>query len=118
MSRSFLANNNLIAVSAGLKETALNTAQTLDTSLLVAIANMIANEPRTEDNASEANGKEEADIIYNLGWLSSGTFDFEKCQAQHLALHTARARQAVGTDQGHTQPSGPRASGDHRRFSP
>jgi hypothetical protein len=84
--RSFLANQNLFAVSAGLKETALNTAQTLDTSMLIATANMIGIEPRTEDNSNEANGKEEPDVIYNLGNLSSGPLDFERAQAQHFAF--------------------------------
>jgi hypothetical protein len=89
--RNFIANNNLFAVSAGLKETLLNTAQTLDTSMLIALANVISNEPRTENNSNEATGKEEPDTIYNLGWQSGGPCDFEKAQAQHFAFLYAYA---------------------------
>lgn len=84
--RNYLADYDLLAVSANLKETALNTEQTLDTSLLVAKSNILQLEPRREDNKDELTGKEEPDTIYDLGALSNGSLDFEKAQAQHFAL--------------------------------
>ncbi len=87
--RNYLANYDLIAVSAKNKETALNTEQTLDTSLLVDTSNFIHLETRRETNASELTGKEEADAVYDLGALGSGTFDFPKAQAQHFAFGLA-----------------------------
>ena len=59
MSRNYLADYNLLAVSALLKETAINTEQTLDTSLLVAKSDIIQLDPRREDNSNELTGKEE-----------------------------------------------------------
>ena len=84
--RNYLADYDLIAVSANLKEAALNTEQELDTSLLVAKTDLPALEPRTEDNKDELTGKEEPDTVYNLGSLSNMTMNFEKAQAQHFAL--------------------------------
>jgi hypothetical protein len=95
--RSFLANNNLIAVSAGARESALNTAQTLNTAMLFSLSSMFNREPRTEDNAEEANGKEEADTIYSLGFTSSGTLETDKAQVQHLAFLYAYALGTVVT---------------------
>ncbi len=84
--RNYLADFNLFAVSAGAKETALNTEQTLDTSLLVAKSNVISLAPRREDNRDELTGKEEPDTVYDLGALSEVTLDFEKAQAQHFGF--------------------------------
>ena len=89
--RSYLSNYNLIAVSAGLKETGLNVEQTLDTVLLMEAASFPQLKRRTEDNASEANGKEEADTVYDLGATSEASFSFEKMQAQHAAFLLAYA---------------------------
>lgn len=89
--RNYLADYDLIAVSANLKEAALNTEQELDTSLLVAKTDLPALEPRTEDNKDELTGKEEPDTVYNLGALSSMTMNFEKAQAQHFAFGLAYA---------------------------
>ena len=86
MSRNYLADNNLFAVSANNKETALNTEQTLDTALYIAKGDLIQLEPRREDNRDEQTGKEEPDYIYNLGALAAGTVNFEKMQAQHAAF--------------------------------
>ncbi len=91
MTRNYLADYNLLAVSANNKETALNTEQTLDTSLLVAKSNIIQLDPRREDNRDELTGKEEPDTVYDLGALSSGTLDFEKAQAQHFGFGYAFA---------------------------
>lgn len=89
--RNYLADYDLIAVSALLKETALNTEQTLDTSLLVAKSAVFQLETRREDNKDELTGKEEADTVYDLGALASGSLDFEKAQAQHFGFGYAFA---------------------------
>jgi len=89
--RNYLADYNLLAVSANAKETALNTEQTLDTSMLVAKGNLILLKPRREDNRNELTGKEEADTVYDLGALAEATIDFEKAQAQHFAFGYAFA---------------------------
>ena len=84
--RSFRATHNLIAVSANNRETAINTEQTLDTSLLVSMTDVINLESRRESNANELTGKEEPDTIYDLGGLASGAFNFEKAQPQHFGF--------------------------------
>lgn len=84
--RSIRANHNMIAVSAGLRETAINTAQTLDLSLLAAIENIISLTPRRDSNKDEATGKEEADTIYDLGKTSALPLSFDKAQPQHFAF--------------------------------
>lgn len=89
--RNYLADYNLLAVSAVTKETALNTEQTLDTSMLVAKGNVILLKPRREDNRNELTGKEEADTVYDLGALAEGSLDFEKAQAQHFGFGYAYA---------------------------
>lgn len=89
MTRNYLADYDLLAVSATTKETAINTEQTLDTSLLIAKSNIIRLEPRREDNADELTGKEEPDTVYDLGGLAKGTLDFEKAQAQHFGFGLA-----------------------------
>lgn len=95
--RSFLATKNLIAVSAYAKETALNTEQTLDLSLLAGMGDIINLDNRREDNADEANGNEEPDTIYDLGASSSGPLNFEKAQPQHFAFLMAYALGAIST---------------------
>lgn len=84
--RNYLADYDLIAVSANAKETALNTEQTLDTSMLVSKGTVILLEPRREDNVEELTGKEEPDTIYDLGAMASASLEFEKAQAQHFAF--------------------------------
>lgn len=86
MAKSYLADLNLLAVSANAKETALNTEQTLDTSMLISKSNILSLDRRSESNKDELTGLEEADTIYDLGNLSSGTLDFEKAQAQHFGF--------------------------------
>lgn len=89
--KNYLANYNLLAVSANSRETALNTFKDLDTSMLVSMSNILSLVPRREDNADEANGKEEPDTIYDLGNFSDLPLDFEKAQAQHFAFAYAYA---------------------------
>ena len=89
--RNYLADYNLVAVSANAKETALNTEQTLDTSLLVAKNDIIILDPRRENNQNELTGKEEADTVYDLGALANATLNFDKAQAQHFGFGYAFA---------------------------
>jgi hypothetical protein len=89
--RSFRSEHDLVAVSANLKETALNTEQTLDTSLLVDRNTILQLSPRREDNREELTGKEEPDASYDLGALSEATFEFGKAQAQHFGFGYAFA---------------------------
>lgn len=84
--KSPLSNFNQIAVSAYAKETAINTAQTLDLSLLAQSTDIIQNDRRRETNADEMTGKEEADTIYDMGKTSSLTLNFPKAQPQHFAI--------------------------------
>jgi len=95
--RSPRATHNLIAVSANLKETALNTPQTLDSSLLVGLSDVINLDPRRETDASELNGHEEASSIYDNGATSSTTFNFPKAQTQHFGFVCAYALGTVST---------------------
>lgn len=87
--RSFRATHNQVAVSANAKETAINTEQTLDTSLLVGASDILGIETRNENNSEELTGKEEADTVYSLGQTASSTLNFEKAQPQHIAFLAA-----------------------------
>jgi len=91
------AKHNIMAVSANNAETALNTEQTLDTSLLCNVGDIINLEPRREDNVDEMTGKEEADTIYDNGATASGTLTFEKAQPQHFAFLYAFGLGSVST---------------------
>jgi len=95
--RSWRATHNLLAVSANNQETAINTEQTLDTSMLVDMSDVINLEPRREDNAEELTGKEEADTIYDLGNLAACPLTFNKAQPQHLAFLFAYALGTIST---------------------
>lgn len=86
MSRNYLANHNLLAVSLLLAETALNTEQTLSHTLLVEAGDIIGLTPRRESNADEANGKEEPDDVYHLGCLSEASPNFNKAKPQDFML--------------------------------
>ena len=86
MTRNYLADYNLFAISANLKETALNTEQTLDTLLRISKANIIEADLRSESNADELTGREEPDRLYNLGYLLGKTIEFPKAQPQHFAI--------------------------------
>lgn len=95
--RSPRATHNLVAVSANLAETALNTEQTLDTTMLVEMGDIANLEPRRENNADEANGKEEADTIYDLGSTASMSWNNTKAQPQHFAFIMGFGLGAVST---------------------
>ena len=105
--KNFLANYNLLAVSANAAETAINTEQTLDTSLLVDKSTIISLTPKRESNKDELTGLEEADTIYDLGNLANSTLPFSKAQAQHFGFGYAfalgsRSVAAYGTGYKHT----------------
>ncbi|MCX5824433.1 MAG: hypothetical protein NTY86_13240 [Deltaproteobacteria bacterium] len=91
MTRSYMATHNLIAVSANLRETAINTEKALDTTMLAALGDVINLEHRRESNENEAIGKEEPDTLYDLGSLANWSANFEKAQPQHFAFLLAYA---------------------------
>jgi len=95
--RNIMATHNLIAVSANNKETAINTEQTLDTTLLFSRGDVINLEPRRESNEDEATGYEEPDTIYDLGKKAVATLNAEKAQPQHFAFFLAYALGAIST---------------------
>jgi hypothetical protein len=84
--RSIRANHNQIAVSAYAAETAINTAQTLDLSLLAQMSDIVQRDTRREHNGDEMTGREEPDTIYDLGKTVSLALNFEKAQPQHFAF--------------------------------
>lgn len=95
--RSVQATHNLLAVSALLRETAINTEQTLSHTMLVAIKDQIQLTPRRESNANEATGKEEPDSLYDLGSVAAAALNFEKGQPQHFAFGYGFALGSVST---------------------
>jgi len=95
--RSWRAQHNLLAVSANNAETAINTEQTLDTSMLVGMSDIINLEPKRETNADELTGYEEPDAIRDLGALSGVAMNFEKAQPQHFAFLLAYALGSIVT---------------------
>lgn len=105
--RSVRANHNLVAVSAGYRETAINTEQAFDLSLAVALDDVLTLAMRRQNNSDEATGMEEPDYIYDLGATSQGSFKFTKAQPQHLAFVLAyglgaSAQAAAGIGYQHT----------------
>ncbi|MBU2551933.1 MAG: hypothetical protein KKB20_26220 [Proteobacteria bacterium] len=97
MSRNFFSTYNVLAVSAAHSEDRINEPLAPDTALLAGAADVINLESRRETNAEEATGKEEPDVIYDLGGLAAATFNFDKCQAQHAAFLLAFALGSVST---------------------
>jgi hypothetical protein len=81
-----MASNNVIAVSAKLRETAINTEQTLDTTMLWNMASLIDIDPRRQNNDNEAHGKEEVDTIYDRGKLSMWPAAHDMAQPQNIAF--------------------------------
>ncbi|PIY37711.1 MAG: hypothetical protein COZ05_22060, partial [Armatimonadetes bacterium CG_4_10_14_3_um_filter_59_10] len=78
-------------------ETAINTEQALDTSMLVSMTDVINLERKRESNANELTGLEEADAVYDLGALAALTMNFEKAQPQHFAFGLAYALGVIAT---------------------
>lgn len=84
--RNIRATQNLMAVSAAARETAINTEQTMALSLLVDQGDILDLERRRENNQNEMTGKEEPDTVYDLGNKSTGKLTFNKAQPQHFAF--------------------------------
>jgi len=84
--RNFLATHNLLAVSAKLRETALNVEQELDTTLLVDLGTVLNYRAQKTPNREELTGKEEADLLHDLGGSVNGTLTFSRAQPQHFAF--------------------------------
>ena len=95
--RNSRANLNLVAVSASMRETAINTPQLLDHSLLVDVGDYLNLDMRRESNADKANGKEEPDLIYDNGATASGSFNFNKLQPHQAGLILAYGLGSVST---------------------
>ena len=83
--RSIGATHNLFAISSQNKETAINTEQSTDLTLLSDIGDTVNLIPRRESNEDEANGMEEANVIYDNGATSETTRNHNKAQPQHFA---------------------------------
>jgi hypothetical protein len=83
------ASKNLTAVSVAAGETAINTFATLDQSILVGDGDYINLDVRRENNSDEANGREEADLIYDNGATASATFNFAKLTPNQAAFALA-----------------------------
>ena len=91
------SNLNQFAVSAGVAETSINVEQTLDQSLLIGADDYLQIVPRRENNADEANGKEEADLIYDNGQTVSMSAAFGKLQPNQAAFILAYGLGTVAT---------------------
>lgn len=91
------ANLNLLAVSANARESAINTFQTLDTTLMVDVGDYLNLDVRRETNVDEANGREEADTIYDNGATASGQLTFNKAQPHQVAFIMAYGLGSVAT---------------------
>jgi len=85
-SRNFLATHNLLAVSAQLQETAINSEQELDTLLLADLSSILNYRALKVPNREELTGKEEADRLHDLGGTVGGSLTFPRAQPQHFAF--------------------------------
>lgn len=80
------ATHNLTAVSASNSELAINQDNAVDLSILCDLGDIAKLNPRREDNSDEANGREEADTIYDNGATSEASFTHNRAQPQHFAF--------------------------------
>jgi len=99
--RNFLATHNLLAVSAQLREAAINTEQDLDTLLLADLSTVLNYRALKTPNREELTGKEEADRVHDLGGTVEGALTFSRAQPQHFAFLLA-----YGLGQVETAPVG------------
>jgi hypothetical protein len=95
--RNFLATHNLLAVSAQLQETAINSEQELDTLMLADLNSVLNYRPLKVPNREELTGKEEADRLHDLGGTVGGSISFSRAQPQHFAFLLAYALGQVET---------------------
>lgn len=84
--QSFEATYNQFAVSAKVREAALNTAATLDTAFLLDMEQLITDNVRNETNSNEASGGEEATKIYKRAKSAILPFKQEKGTYHALAF--------------------------------
>ncbi|MCE5212104.1 MAG: hypothetical protein LLG40_11165 [Deltaproteobacteria bacterium] len=84
--RSIQATHDQFAVSANVRESAINTIQTLDTTMLFDIGDLAKLEARREDNSSQAIGKEEPDLIYDNGALATLDLNASMAMPQHFGF--------------------------------
>lgn len=77
---------NAIAVSALLKETALNTEQTLSNAFVVAPNVLVKLKQNMDDDSAQATGYEEPTNLYSKGYESSLQLPFDMAEAQHFAF--------------------------------
>jgi hypothetical protein len=99
--RNFLATHNLLAVSANWQETAINTEQELDTTLLADLNSVLNYQAQKSPNREELTGKEEADCLRAGVGKVAGTLSFSRAQPQHFAFLLA-----YGLGQVETTPLG------------
>ena len=83
--RSPQAKHNLMAMSAYARETALNTEQALDMSLLMGMEAVFNIEPRLIPNSDEATGTEEPTAVYDQGRRAGASWGFKRAQPHQLA---------------------------------
>lgn len=105
--RNYSATHNLTAISAENGEGGINSEAALDLSVLVDMGDIVKVTPRREDNSDEANGKEEADTIYDNGATTELSVNHNRAQPQHFAYLFAFAlgkvaTSAAGTGHKHT----------------
>ena len=105
--RKFRTTHNVICVSAGYYEPAINEASTPDTLIKSSLSDVANLELRRETDENERHGREEASTIYDLGCFSNMPLSFEKAQPQHFAFAFAygfgnTATGAYGTGFKHT----------------
>lgn len=84
--RSIQATHNQFAVSANVRESAINVIQTLDTTMLFDIGDLAKLEARRENNSNQAIGKEEPDLIYDNGALATLDLNASMAMPQHFAF--------------------------------
>lgn len=89
--RSFEATHNLLAVSATVREAALNTAATLDQTILINKDVLISPDFRNEMNTNEATGYEEPTLVYRRGKTASLPLSFDKAGPNHFGFLLAYA---------------------------
>src|SRR5574343_528367 len=83
--RNYLGNFNLFAFSANLRQAALGTEQTIDTTFQVDRGNVFQVTPRREANTDALTGHHESDRTYNLGNMAEMAITFNRAEAQHFA---------------------------------
>jgi hypothetical protein len=95
--RNFLATHNLLAVSARLRETDINSEQELDTLMLADLNSVLNYRALKVPNREELTGREEADRLHDLGGTVEGSLTFSRAHPQNFAFLLAYALGQVET---------------------